>query len=177
MHRFDRAERPLARARSEGRANQPFPCLCQTCSRCTPRHHSRASIHKPPRHILPPCPIGPTTGHLTKSTIRNYVFEIEKDRTTTQDTARQKEPITPKTWARLVPRNYRLNYALDKVQTQLNNTFNTSFYQPYNGQVNAQPGLGNATEIRLSDVMDDKHLIGGYTVPVNLSNTFLGLHT
>ena len=106
---------------------------------------------------------------------RHYVFEQEKNRTTTQDTARQEEPVTPKTWARLVPRNYRLNYALDKVQTQLNNTFNTSFYQPYNGQVNAQPGLGNATEIRLSDVMDDKHVIGGYTVPVNLSNTFFGL--
>ena len=89
---------------------------------------------------------------------------------------RQRKKCTaPKSWARLVPRNYRLNYALDKVQTRLNNTFNTASHQPYNGQVNAQPGLGNATEIRLSDVMDDKHLIGGYTIPVNSSNTFLGL--
>ena len=106
---------------------------------------------------------------------RNYLFETEKQRPAPQDTAANEEATAPKSWARLVPRNYRLNYALDKVQTQLNNTFNTSFYQPYNGQVNAQPGLGNATEIRLSDVMDDKHLIGGYTIPVNLSNTFFGL--
>ena len=73
------------------------------------------------------------------------------------------------------PSELPLNYALDKLQTQLNNTFGTSFYQPYNGQVNAQPGLGNATEIRISDVMDDRHIVGGYTIPVNLSNTFFGL--
>ena len=76
-----------------------------------------------------------------------------------------------------MPRNYRLNYALDKVQTQLNNTFNTSFYQPYNGQGECPARTGERTEIRLSDVMDDKHLIGGYTIPVNLSNTFLGWPT
>ena len=78
---------------------------------------------------------------------RNYVFEIEKDRAASPDTTIEQARPTPQEWARLVPRNYRLNYALDKVQTQLNNTFNTSFYQPYNGQVNAQPGLGNANEI------------------------------
>jgi len=107
---------------------------------------------------------------------RNYVFEREKSATVPPDTAREvPETEQPRSYARLVPRNYRLNYALDKLQTQLNNTFGTSFYQPYNGQVNAQPGLGNATEIRLSDLMDDRHIVGGYTIPVNLSNTFFGL--
>lgn len=107
---------------------------------------------------------------------RNYVFEREKSAPATTDTAREvPETEQPRNYARLVPRNYRLNYALDKLQTQLNNTFGTSFYQPYNGQVNAQPGLGNATEIRLSDLMDNRHIVGGYTIPVNLSNTFFGL--
>lgn len=109
---------------------------------------------------------------------RDYVFEGEELATAvpteqpgTKDGPSQEEP----TYARLVPRNYRLNFALDKLQTALNNTFGTNFYQPYNSQVNAQPGLGNATEIRISDVMDDKHFIGGYTIPANLSNTFFGL--
>ncbi len=107
---------------------------------------------------------------------RNYVFEREKSAPVPPDTGREvAETEQPRSYARLVPRNYRLNYALDKLQTQLNNTFGTSFYQPYNGQVNAQPGLGNATEIRLSDLMDDRHIVGGYTIPVNLSNTFFGL--
>ena len=106
---------------------------------------------------------------------RNYVFELEKNTSTPDTTLDAAEEEQVKEWARLTPRNYRLNYALDKLQTQLNNTFGTSFYQPYNGQVNAQPGLGNATEIRISDVMDDRHIVGGYTIPVNLSNTFFGL--
>ena len=107
---------------------------------------------------------------------RSYVFEQEKRADSPRDTtqAAKKQSEKPN-WPRLVPKNYRLNYALDKIQTQLNNTFNTSFYQPYNGQVNAQPGLGNATEIRISDVMDDRHFVGGYTIPINLSNTFFGL--
>lgn len=107
---------------------------------------------------------------------RRYVFEREKQPAAPADTTTERdEPTAPQEYARLVPKNYRLNYALDKLQTQLNNTFGTAFYQPYNGQVNAQPGLGNATEIRISDLMDDRHIVGGYTIPVNLSNTFFGL--
>lgn len=106
---------------------------------------------------------------------RNYIFDLEKDSSAEQNRRVPEKEKETKEWPRLIPKNYRLNYALDKLQTQLNNTFGTSFYQPYNGQVNAQPGLGNATEIRVSDVMDDKHIVGGYTIPVNLSNTFFGL--
>ena len=110
----------------------------------------------------------------TQVDYRNYVFELEKKPSVPDTTARDEKDDAP-SWARLIPKNHRLNYALDKLQTQLNNTFCTSFYQPYNGQVNAQPGLGNATEIRISDLMDDRHIVGGYTIPVNLSNTFFGL--
>ena len=107
---------------------------------------------------------------------RQYTFNVERNQATAKDTASEDTAqAQPRDHARLIPKNYRLNYALDKLQTQLNNTFGTSFYQPYNGQVNAQPGLGNASEIRLSDVMDDHHVVGGYTIPVNLSNTFFGL--
>jgi len=107
---------------------------------------------------------------------RQYTFNVERNQAAARDTASEDTAqAQPRDHARLIPKNYRLNYALDKLQTQLNNTFGTSFYQPYNGQVNAQPGLGNASEIRLSDVMDDHHVVGGYTIPVNLSNTFFGL--
>ena len=107
---------------------------------------------------------------------RNYVFEQEKNAMEGIADAEDSTDVPePAVYARLVPKNYRLNYALDKLQTQVNNTFGTSFYQPYNGQANGQPGLGNASEIRLSDLMDDKHVVGGYTIPVNLSNTTFGL--
>ena len=76
---------------------------------------------------------------------RNYVFEQEKN--ATEESPAEDSQTCPSLYARLVPKNYRLNYALDKLQTQVNNTFGTSFYQPYNGQANGQPGLGNASEI------------------------------
>ena len=133
------------------------------------------SHHRDPCPIPPNCPIGQGPGTTDQIDYRNYVFEREKNTMAPDTTLDAAEEELRQPWARSYPRNYRLNYALDKLQTQLNNTFGTSFYQPYNGQVNAQPGLGNATEIRISDVMDDRHIVGGYTIPVNLSNTFFGL--
>ena len=105
---------------------------------------------------------------------REYVFESEREAAQnaqpTQTAESVVQPHSP-----LTPKNSRLNFALDKIQTRLNNTFGSNFYQAYNGTVNAQPGLGNASELRISDVMDDKHIVGGYTIPANFSNTFFGL--
>ena len=105
---------------------------------------------------------------------RTYVFEAEREETSDATPAQEEESVA-KDHAPLTPKNSRLNFALDKIQTRLNNTFGSNFYQVYNGTVNAQPGLGNASELRISDVMDDKHIVGGYTIPANLSNTFFGL--
>jgi len=109
---------------------------------------------------------------------QNYIFESEKRdvaAASDQEQTAVEEPADDVVYETLVPKNLRRNYALDKVQTQLNNTFGTSFYQSYTGQVNTQPGLGNATEIRVSDLMEDRHIVGGYTIPANLNNTFFGL--
>ena len=105
---------------------------------------------------------------------RTYVFEAEREEIP-DVTPKQEEASVTQNHAPLTPKNSRLNFALDKIQTRLNNTFGSHFYQVYNGTVNAQPGLGNASELRISDVMDDKHIVGGYTIPANLSNTFFGL--
>lgn len=108
----------------------------------------------------------------------DYVFEVERNREPGELPAADMQAnreVDVTEWPALVPKNLRRNYALDKVQTQLNNTFGTTFYQPYQGQVNTQPGLGNASELRISDLMEDRHIVGGYTLPANLSNTFFGL--
>ena len=105
---------------------------------------------------------------------RAYVFESEREATPEAKPEQEEAPVA-ENHAPLTPKNSRLNFALDKIQTRLNNTFGSNFYQVYNGTVNAQPGLGNASELRISDVMDDKHIVGGYTIPANLSNTFFGL--
>ena len=102
------------------------------------------------------------------------MFEAEREEIPDVQ-ATQEDASVAQNHAPLTPKNSRLNFALDKIQTRLNNTFGSNFYQVYNGTVNAQPGLGNASELRISDVMDDKHIVGGYTIPANLSNTFFGL--
>ena len=106
---------------------------------------------------------------------RVYVFEAEREATPETTPKEDEEASVAENHVPLTPKNSRLNFALDKIQTRLNNTFGSNFYQAYNGTVNAQPGLGNASELRISDVMDDKHIVGGYTIPANLSNTFFGL--
>ena len=92
---------------------------------------------------------------------RTYVFEAEREENL-DVTPKQEEASVTQNHAPLTPKNSRLNFALDKIQTRLNNTFGSHFYQVYNGTVNAQPGLGNASELRISDVMDDKHIVGGH---------------
>ena len=76
---------------------------------------------------------------------------------------------------KLKPSNYRLNFTLDKMQTQVSNAFGSQFYTPYDGNINVNPGIGNATEIRLSDLFEDRHIIAGFNIPANLSNSLLGL--
>ncbi|MBM71916.1 MAG: hypothetical protein CL847_03940 [Crocinitomicaceae bacterium] len=113
----------------------------------------------------------------TQVDIRNYVFESEK---------REKPDIKEKTddiyenpidgrEVVLKPSNYRLNYTLEKIQTQVSNAFGSQFYTPYDGNINVNPGIGNATELRISDLFEDKHIIAGFNIPANLSNSLFGL--
>lgn len=118
----------------------------------------------------------------TEANIRNYRFEFE-------DIKKEEEVIledikiaesgaitnSPGTNIRIKPRNYRLNYSLQKLQSQVSNAFGSQFYRAYDGSTSFQPGLGNATEIRISDLFDDKHIIGGFNIPANLNNSLLGI--
>ena len=61
------------------------------------------------------------------------------------------------------------------MQTQVSNAFGSQFYTPYDGNINVIPGLGNATEIRLSDLFEDKHIIAGFNIPANLRNSLFSL--
>jgi len=123
---------------------------------------------------------------LTEADIRNYTFEFEKrieksknlKKENSSDT-RTSSPETNGTYSeesiRLKPVHYRLNFSLQKLQSQVSNAFGSKFYRAYDGTTSFNPGIGNATEIRISDLFDDYHIIGGFNIPANLSNTLVGL--
>lgn len=113
----------------------------------------------------------------TQVDVRNYVFESEKktqvekvEKTVVLDTENMEGKEV-----NLKPRYYKLNYSLEKAQTQVSNAFGSQFYTPYDGNINVIPGLGNATEIRISDLFEDKHIIAGFNIPANLNNSLVGL--
>lgn len=73
------------------------------------------------------------------------------------------------------PRNYRLNYAIESVTSQLDNTFGNSFYQVYDGVVQTQPGLGGLTRISASDLFEDRRFTVGFRLSGSLENSRYGL--
>lgn len=67
--------------------------------------------------------------------------------------------------------NYRLNYAIESITSQLDNTFSSAFYQPYEGAVSAQPGLGGLTRVSMSDLFEDRRFVAGFRLSGNLGNS------
>jgi len=119
---------------------------------------------------------------LTEADIRNYTFEfekrIEKSKNLKQENSSDTMTSAPKTNGtyseesiRLKPVHYRLNFSLQKLQSQVSNAFGSKFYRAYDGTTSFNPGIGNATEIRISDLFDDYHIIGGFNIPANLRIT------
>lgn len=114
----------------------------------------------------------------TEVDIRNYRFDFEEQKKKESD---EKLPELDKTVqanqsnVQMKPSNYRLNFSLQKLQSQVSNAFGSQFYRVYDGTSSFQPGLGNATEIRISDLFDDKHVIAGFNIPANLNNSLIGI--
>lgn len=69
------------------------------------------------------------------------------------------------------PRNYRMNYALESVTSQLDNTFGGSFYQVYTGVTSVQPGLGALTKVSATDLFEDRRFVAGFRLAGSLENS------
>ena len=67
-------------------------------------------------------------------------------------------------------RNYNVNFATDFVITQLNNTFNSSFYQPFIGPDAIYPGFSFYIKYGMSDLFEDYRLVGGLRFGFNFRN-------
>ena len=75
------------------------------------------------------------------------------------------------------PLPYRRNYAVDQLLSQVDNSFATSFYQPFSGPANSFPGMSGLLKIGISDLFEDTKWIGGVRLAGSLENsTFVLSH-
>ena len=93
--------------------------------------HAAPSLAKEPSTPLPFPTELPSWGQAwaeDEINFRAYVFESEREATPEAKPEQEEVPVT-ENHAPLTPKNSRLNFALDKIQTRLNNTFGSNFYQ------------------------------------------------
>lgn len=114
--------------------------------------------------------------------VRNYVFMDERVPQAGQppvQTNPQTKPVVVSNTADSAAtkpftfpdqRNYNLNFAIDGVVTQLDNTFSNQFYQPYIGPNALNPGLSGLTRMGVSDLFEDHKIVGGFRLALDLNN-------
>lgn len=67
-------------------------------------------------------------------------------------------------------RNYNINFTVDQVVTQVDNSFSDQFYQPFTGAGALNPGLSALTRMGASDLFEDHRILGGFRLSLDLSN-------
>lgn len=80
------------------------------------------------------------------------------------DTAAQKPFAYPE------QRNYNLNFTVDQVVTQVDNSYSNQFYQPFTGEGGLNPGLSGLTRMGISDLFEDHRIVGGFRLALDLNN-------
>jgi hypothetical protein len=67
-------------------------------------------------------------------------------------------------------RNYNVNFTIDRVVTQVDNSFSNQFYQPFTGAGSLNPGLSALTRMGISDLFEDYRIVGGFRFALDLNN-------
>ncbi|MEZ4806655.1 MAG: hypothetical protein R2815_04190 [Flavobacteriales bacterium] len=67
-------------------------------------------------------------------------------------------------------RNYNLNFTIDQVVTQVDNSYSNQFYQPFTGAASLNPGLSGLTRMGITDLFEDHRIVGGFRLALDLNN-------
>jgi len=120
-----------------------------------------------------------------KVDIDNYNFKNETQPVTTQPTTTN-TPVTavssttaPNTGAQgagldfrfPIKQNYYINFAIDNVVAQLDNSFLAMSYQPFSGYY-TNPGVNFFTKMAASDLFEDYRIVGGFRLGWNFNNEY-----
>lgn len=155
----------------------------------SPQQQGQADLRANERHEAPP--VFSSDLRPYQVDINRYVFESERDSQREQERApapsaqvgdgastaavRNPDPSQTPRVTLPKPRNYHLNYAVDQILSQVDNTFSTSFYQPISDPASASPGLGGLLKIGVSDVFEDRRWVGGVRLAGSLENSTFAL--
>jgi Tol biopolymer transport system component len=111
--------------------------------------------------------------------VRRYVFSDEpagapasKPGSSQLPVAVQSAPDTVARKAFTYPeqRNYNLNFTVEQVVTQVDNSFSNQFYQPFIGPGGLNPGLSGLTRMGITDLFEDHRIVGGFRLALDLNN-------
>lgn len=107
---------------------------------------------------------------------RNYIFESERRRALDDLVLDGASPVSNVEMAATLPPvptplPHRRNYAVDQLLSQVDNSFATSFYQPFTGAAGSFPGLSSLIKIGVSDLFEDNKWIGGVRLAGSLQNS------
>jgi hypothetical protein len=119
--------------------------------------------------------------------IRDYMFEDERKDYTYEKKSVSIEELKPKadslgkdsakyTFTLPKSRNYRLNFTMDYVVTQVANTFNNAFYQRYTSPSEVNPGFSALNKYGISDLFEDYKVVGGFRLAGDLQNNTFGVY-
>ncbi|MGB0166442.1 MAG: hypothetical protein ACPF8V_06265 [Luteibaculum sp.] len=103
----------------------------------------------------------------------NYTFTDEEEEEKQRNSVRGISILDgPDSTGFVLPqrRNYRINFASDVVQTQIDNNYKNNFYQLLNSPNTLNPGLGTFLNLGVKDLFEDYKISGGVRFSFNLNN-------
>ena len=133
-----------------------------------------------PRPLLKVDPQVPRPGGTDAVDVRQYVFlddpPASKPKPASERGRGGDAPVAGSDTVAVKPftypeqRNYNVNFAVDQVVTQVDNSFSNHFYQPFTGARSLNPGLSALTRMGVSDLFEDHRVVGGFRVSLDLNN-------
>ena len=139
----------------------------------------------PDEQLIPVVKVPPQEPRVTEGdavNIHNYVFADEMPGEAPAGRT-EPTPVVPETVEALPvdttvvteftfpeQRNYNVNFTLDEVVTQVDNSFSNQFYQPFTGPEFLNPGLSALTRMGARDLFEDYRITGGFRLALGLNN-------
>ncbi|PKP00893.1 MAG: hypothetical protein CVU11_16805 [Bacteroidetes bacterium HGW-Bacteroidetes-6] len=106
--------------------------------------------------------------------VYNYKFSVvtSKPSNSTKTNSQKKDTLPSHKFVLPKQQNYDVEYGIDKMVSQLDFSFLNTSYQPYNGLGPIYGNAGNNAFFQLgaSDLLEDKRIVGGARLALNLDN-------
>ena len=138
------------------------------------------NAYRPAGKAATAVPLELTPQEQSEIDINNYIFDPKAfisltpaDSTISDSTAASVKELEPKDRFTIPKRlNYRVEYSINELATQLDFTSLNYFYEPFGGGFNGfnNLGLNGFFQVGITDLLEDHRMVGGFRIPVNFNN-------